>query len=252
MKISKGLLPLLFFILAVCIFSGCSHIDKTDVEAVITNDLDLLKNLDTDTAQKYVSYTRLFPDTPQENDLSKEVKEVFSLFFKNFDYKVRSIDVDNDRKSATADLQLSTIDAKSLAKDYAKAYLQSEILNAASSDKADEVSASLEDRYLLLNQLLSSNQYETVERDCTLTLNNEGTDNEIWEINRTHQKENWYIVHPEDGSVHDSCGSSFRSSVNLVKISVQSPHIARSDLRVMGASLSEFMLIIRIHFSTPV
>ena len=41
MKISKGLLPLLFFILAVCIFSGCSHIDKTDVEAVITNDLDL-------------------------------------------------------------------------------------------------------------------------------------------------------------------------------------------------------------------
>ena len=158
MKISKGLLPLLFFILAVCIFSGCSHIDKTDVEAVITNDLDLLKNLDTDTAQKYVSYTRLFPNTPQEKDLSKEVNEVFSLFFKNFDYKVRSIDVDNDRKSATADLQLSTIDAKSLAKDYAKAYLQSEILNAASSDKADEVSASLEDRYLLLNQLLSSNQ----------------------------------------------------------------------------------------------
>ncbi len=190
MKISKGLLPLLFFILAVCIFSGCSHIDKTDVEAVITNDLDLLKNLDTDTAQKYVSYTRLFPNTPQEKDLSKEVKEVFSLFFKNFDYKVRSIDVDNDRKSATADLQLSTIDAKSLAKDYAKAYLQSEILNAASSDKADEVSASLEDRYLLLNQLLNSNQYKTVERDCTLTLNNEGTDNEIWEINRTHSLEN--------------------------------------------------------------
>ena len=79
---------------------------------------------------------------------------------------------------------------KSLAKDYAKAYLQSEILNAASSDKADEVSASLEDRYLLLNQLLNSNQYKTVERDCTLTLNNEGTDNEIWEINRTHSLEN--------------------------------------------------------------
>ena len=57
MKISKGLLPLLFFILGVCIFWGCSNFDKTDVEAVITNDLDLLKNLDTDTAQKYVSYT---------------------------------------------------------------------------------------------------------------------------------------------------------------------------------------------------
>ena len=178
MKISERFsVPLLFFILAVCIFSGCSHIDKTDVEAVITNDLDLLKNLDTDTAQKYVSYTRLFPRYPQEKDLSKEVNEVFSLFFKNFDYKVRSIDVDNDRKSATADLQLSTIDAKSLAKDYAKAL--SAVRNTECSqllDEADEaLAASLEDRYLLLNQLLSSNQYKTVERDCTLTLNNEGT-----------------------------------------------------------------------------
>ncbi len=82
MKIAKGLMPFLLFIfMSVTLLTGCSHVDKTDVEAVITNELDLLKNLDSATTQKYVSYKELFPDTTQEIELSKEVKEVFSLFF---------------------------------------------------------------------------------------------------------------------------------------------------------------------------
>ena len=81
MKIAKGLMPFLLFILmSVTFLTGCSHVDKTDVEAVITNELNLLKNLDSDTTQKYVSYKELFPDTTQEIELSKEIKEVFSLF----------------------------------------------------------------------------------------------------------------------------------------------------------------------------
>ena len=76
MKITKGLLPFLLFILmSVTLLTGCSHVDKTDVEAVITNELDLLKNLDSDTTQKYVSYKELFPDTTEEIQLSNEVKE---------------------------------------------------------------------------------------------------------------------------------------------------------------------------------
>ena len=108
--------------------------DKTDVEAVITNELNLLKNLDSDTTQKYVSYKELFPDTTQEIELSKEVKEVFSLFFRDFDYKIRNVDVDNDTKEASVSLQLSTLDARTLAKDYAQASLETAILKAAASD----------------------------------------------------------------------------------------------------------------------
>ena len=55
MKIVKRLLPLLLFILALTGL-GCSHLDKTNVEKVITSELDLLKNLDSETAQKYISY----------------------------------------------------------------------------------------------------------------------------------------------------------------------------------------------------
>ena len=54
MKIAKGLIPLLVLIFAVSMIIGCSHSDKSDVEGVITNELDLLKNLDSDTAQKYI------------------------------------------------------------------------------------------------------------------------------------------------------------------------------------------------------
>ena len=57
MKIAKGLMPFLLIILAVICLTGCSHVDKTDVQAVITNELDLLKNLDSDTTQKYVQRT---------------------------------------------------------------------------------------------------------------------------------------------------------------------------------------------------
>ena len=193
MKIAKGLMPFLLFILmSVAFLAGCSHVDKTDVEAVITNELNLLKNLDSDTTQKYVSYKELFPDTTQEIELSKEVKEVFSLFFRDFDYKIRNVDVDNDTKEASVSLQLSTLDARTLAKDYAQASLETAILKAAASDTSatEETTDSLEERYLIIDSLLKKSKYETVTRDCTMTLQNTGTNHDEWEIQRSHSLEN--------------------------------------------------------------
>ena len=151
MKIAKGLMPFLLFIfmsvkrllpvlfslllvLALSMLCGCSRTDSSDAEEVLKSELDQLKNLDSDTTQKYVSYKELFPDTTQEIELSKEVKEVFSLFFRDFDYKIRNVDVDNDTKEASVSLQLSTLDARTLAKDYAQASLETAILKAAASD----------------------------------------------------------------------------------------------------------------------
>ena len=193
MKIAKGLMPFLLFIfMSVTLLTGCSHVDKTDVEAVITNELDLLKNLDSATTQKYVSYKELFPDTTQEIELSKEVKEVFSLFFQDFDYKIQNVDVDNDKKEASVSLQLSTLDARTLAEDYAQASLETAILKAAASDTSatEETTDSLEERYVLLDSLLKKNKYETVTRDCTMALRNTGADHDEWEIQKSHSLEN--------------------------------------------------------------
>ena len=193
MKIAKGLLPLLLFVLmSVTLLSGCSHVDKTDVKAVITNELDLLKNLDSDTTRKYVSYKELFPNTTEEIELSNEVKEVFSLFFQDFDYKILNVDVDNDKKEASVSVQLSTLDAQTLAKDYAEASLNTAILKAAASDTqaTEETTDSLEERYLILDKLLKENKYETVTRNCTITLRNNGSKQDEWEIIRSHSLEN--------------------------------------------------------------
>jgi len=192
MKIVKGLAPFLLLIFAVSMIIGCSHTDKTDVEGVITNELDLLKNLDSDTAQKYISYKELFPDATEKTERSKEVEEVFSLFFQDFDYRILRIKVDRDKKEASANLKLTTIDARALARDYTISHLEEAILNAAdsASQNTEEQSDSMEDRYLILNELLKDHTYKTVETDCTLTLQNISTDGEEWEIKRTHDLEN--------------------------------------------------------------
>ena len=192
MKIAKNLVAFLVFILAVVCLGGCSHIDKTDVKTVISNELNLLKNLDSDTTQKYVSYKELFPDATKETELSKEVKEVFSLFFQDFDYQILDIDVDENKKEATAKIELTTIDAQALASDYAEASLKSAVLAAASSDSDDteQQTDSLEDRYLILDDLLKQNHYGTVEKECTIKLTDKGTSKQEWEIIRTHSLEN--------------------------------------------------------------
>ncbi len=191
MKISKRLLPLLLVILSVFII-GCAHVDKTDVEEAIISELDLLKNLDSETAQKYISYRELFPGSTEETELSEEVKEVFSLFFQNFDYKILDIDVDKKKKTAVASLRLSTIDAQSLAKDFAVSQLKKEILAAAdtNSQNTEEAITSLEERYLILHELLTDHTYDAVETNCTIQLRDVGDEEEIWEINRTHILEN--------------------------------------------------------------
>lgn len=77
MKTVKYLLAFFFVFLAVSI-TGCSHLAKTSAEKAIKKDLDLLKNLDSETTMKYISYQELFPDSDDNTELSDDIKEVFS------------------------------------------------------------------------------------------------------------------------------------------------------------------------------
>ena len=185
MKIVKCLLPFLLVILAVW-FIGCSHSDKAEVKEVITKELDLLKNLDSDTTQKYVSYQELFPDADQTAELSDEVNEVFSLFFQNFDYKI--LDIDVDKETAEASVRLCTLEASALARDFSAACLKNEILKAAAdSENTKDTTPSLQERYLSLNHLLKTQEYDTTEGNSTITLSRK---DDVWEINRTYSLEN--------------------------------------------------------------
>lgn len=189
MKMKRHLLPfllILFFIFC----TGCSQLHKTDVEEVVLNELDLLKNLDSDTAMKYISYKELFPDATGNTELSDKIKDVFLLFFQNFDYKILDIHVDQEEKTAVASLELSTTDAETLAKDFRKSHLESEILLAADAENTKADIHSLEERYLLLNDLLTTNEYDSIKRDCTIELRDVGEEESQWEIVQTYSLEN--------------------------------------------------------------
>lgn len=190
MKTVKHLLAFLMIILLSVFLCSCSQSAKAHAEKAIKKDLDLLKNLDSETTMQYISYQELFPDSDDSTKLSADIKEVFSLFFQNFDYKILDISVDSDKKNASAQLKLTTLDAEALASDFVSASLQEEILETASGKENDNGN-SLEQRYLLLYKLLKNNTYSSVERNTSIQLNNLGSSSEPdWEITHSSSLEN--------------------------------------------------------------
>lgn len=195
MNIKKRLTPLLcilFVLFAVFMNSGCSQKSESNVKNVVRNELDQLKNLNSETTQKYIPYKELFPDATENTALSDEINEVFSLFFQKFDYKILDISVDTANNSATASVKLTTIDAKTLAKDFAAELLRTEITEAAQAQTGNikDSSKSLEAHYLILNRLLNTNKYDSTETDCSIQLINTGSGKkEKWEIQRTSSLE---------------------------------------------------------------
>ena len=190
MKTVKHLLAFLMIILLSVFLCSCSQSAKAHAEKAIKKDLDLLKNLDSETTMQYISYQELFPDSDDSTKLSADIKEVFSLFFQNFDYKILGISVDSDEKNASAQLKLTTLDAEALASDFVSASLQEEILETASGKENDDGN-SLEQRYLLLYKLLKNNTYSSAERTTSIQLNNLGSSSEPdWEITHSSSLEN--------------------------------------------------------------
>lgn len=190
MKTVKHLLAFLMIILLSVFLCSCSQSAKAHAEKAIKKDLDLLKNLDSETTMQYISYQELFPDSDDSTKLSADIKEVFSLFFQNFDYKILDISVDSDEKNASAQLKLTTLDAEALASDFVSASLQEEILETASGKENDNGN-SLEQRYLLLYKLLKNNTYSSAERNTSIQLNNVGSSSEPdWEITHNSSLEN--------------------------------------------------------------
>ena len=190
MKTVKHLLAFLMIILLSVFLCSCSQSAKANAKKAIKKDLDLLKNLDSETTMQYISYQELFPDSDDSTKLSADIKEVFSLFFQNFDYKILGISVDSDEKNASAQLKLTTLDAEALASDFVSASLQEEILENASGKENDNGN-SLEQRYLLLYKLLKNNTYSYAERNTSIQLNNLGSSSEPdWEITHSSSLEN--------------------------------------------------------------
>ncbi|MCF0132766.1 MAG: hypothetical protein HUJ72_02760 [Blautia sp.] len=188
MKITRCLLPI--FMICIFLFCGCTGSVKSEIEEVIRGELDLLQDLDSDSAMKYISYNELFPNV-ESGELSDRVKEVYSLFFESFNYKILDISVNKKEKTAVSGLRITTIDTKALSIDFASSYLRQQITKASTADSgAVEEVDDLSGRYLLLHELLTDNKYDTVDIEGTIELKE--TENG-WEIQHSYSLEDFLV-----------------------------------------------------------
>ncbi len=175
------LLPLLALSLA-----GCGSKEEREVKKAVTSEFGQLKDLDTATVQRYLTSESLFPDASTSQASAGLIEEVTSRFFKDFDYKILSISAEGS--TASCDLQVVTLDAHALAKDYQKEYLVQIILAAA--DGIDPPDTSLEQHYISLGNLMEKNTYKTVSNSCVINLIKVGRD---WKIRKEHGLEDQLV-----------------------------------------------------------
>ena len=167
----RRLFPVLIVgcILVAVLLASCFRSGSRSIRKVIARELDPLKKMDTNTVSKYVPGDILFPEGRGVEASSDEIGSVFTMFFKDFDYKVRSVKVSGDKANAL--VTVKTPDSRSLAADYTSALLETLIMDQADDPSVSSADISLEERFLILNRLLSQNTYETVSNDCTISLN---------------------------------------------------------------------------------
>lgn len=169
---TKFLLGILFS-LTLLLISGCSFSERRAIRAAVDTELNQLKSPDAGTVENYISSQNLLPDSEDSDNIA----DIFALFYKNFSYKIEKITVKENQ--ATAQVQLKTLNAKSLAKDFSIASLKRHIEQDA---VPIDIEFSLRDSYLLLRDLLESKEYKTKTHSADIQLIKK---NDTWEMVHT-------------------------------------------------------------------
>jgi uncharacterized membrane protein YsdA (DUF1294 family) len=124
--------------------------------SAVEYELELIRELDTDTIQSFVSYENLKNSQTTQGENGTEAAEAVQLFFQNFKYNIHTETI--EAQNATVTVNISNLDAQALAQD-----LRTEILkkSVASYPYAD-TEPTMDEYYRLLRDTLQANQYETV------------------------------------------------------------------------------------------
>lgn len=170
-----GLIPLIvIFILSI---RACST--AYGPEKALRRELDLLKESGS-TLLSEVSDDILSPKDASSIPYAEEADDIFPLYFQNFNYRIRDIRVEKGTKRAYAKADLRTMDARSFCRDYRLMEIRERLLYGDTGP----VSAR---RYRIFQSLLTREQYQTMDTEYTICLQ-ETEDG--WEIIRTEALEN--------------------------------------------------------------
>lgn len=164
----------------------------TSPAQIVQHELELIKELDDETIQSFVSYDNLTNSQFSSEDPDSESVEAVKLFFKDFQYSIQQELIEDS--TATVTVQISNLDMRTLAKD-----LCTQLLRASSVLYPSEpLTYDTNDYYRLLSSTLKEHSYETIVTTAHFQL---------------HQDEQgWYIL--ADSTLEDELVSGFISSMN--------------------------------------
>lgn len=172
-----------FLTLSLCLFSillsGCLSKEEKAAQHAIEEELNQLKSTDIQTIQNFITTKELLPYDADTKELKEDIASIFTLFYKDFHYKIEKISVEKNK--ASANVNFSIIDTKKLAKDFSKASLTKHIEQDATPVA---VEFSIHDSYLLLEKLLKENTYKTIDIST--------------EISLTKEKDQWNVIQTSD------------------------------------------------------
>lgn len=132
---------------------------------LVEHELSTLQNTSADNLEQFIGYENLFPSDDADMPLSEDWESVFISFFEPFSYEILHKDISGSHASITVSLR--TLDGEALAKAYSKEVLIKQIQNTASPAN---VSFSLADCYLLLNNVLQQQQFPAITTEYTINL----------------------------------------------------------------------------------
>lgn len=173
------LLKLRLILPAVCMFAltGCGYAGP---EKAVRQELDLIRSLDESTIKAFVSYEELQISPDETSTIGDETTEAVKLFFKNFNYRIRSSSLSDDGNSAVVTVDITNLDAKELAKDLCRIMI-------TESSTGDELrDGGLQFAFSIMKDCLETHSYETATTEATVHLTKKGNQ---WIIQESAQLE---------------------------------------------------------------
>ena len=166
-------------VLGLCLLPGCTSKSQRAAKESLEEELKKLQSSDIQTIQNTIDTQELLPSSQYTEEAAEEIGNIFSLFYKDFSFKVKNVKTDEEKGTGTAKTAITTIDAYSLAKDYSLVLLKKQIELDASPQ---EVEFSLNDSCLLLKELLEEKDYDMETSEADISLEKEG---DTWKVVHT-------------------------------------------------------------------
>ncbi len=157
----------------------------------VKNELSLIRELDSDTIQSYISFDNLTNSHIASGAISADTAEAVALFFKQFRYDIQDVEINDN--TATVHVNITNLDMRALSQD-----LCAEILKQTVAIYPSEEEMTINGYYQLLHDTLQANDYPKTTTIATFHLKQE--------------ESGWVIL--ADETLEDELVSGFISCMN--------------------------------------